>query len=58
MKLINITIQTLSSTVSAELLDRQEVEHIDLAKTLPKFKRDIQDLAVDYGFEFKPGLGW
>lgn len=58
MKAIKITIETLKGSYTAEAHTQEGGEPIDLQKTLPKLKRDIQDLCIDYGFDFKQGDKW
>lgn len=57
-KAANIKLELLNLTCSAALHIRDEVEPINLDKTLPKLKRDIENLCRDYGFDFKPDLNW
>ncbi len=57
-KAAKVSIETLTYKAEAELRIRTDVEAVNLDKTMPKFKKDVEALAVDYGFEFIKGENW
>ena len=51
LKLTRDTLDGNDYSCNTLILSIKESEPLDLDKILPKLKRDISDLAVDYGFE-------